>query len=65
MYFLNENYFAQNCDDFFAEGSTDNKSARVQIMAWFRTGDKPLFEPTMALFTDAYIRHSASMRNIK
>ena len=30
-------------------------------MAWRRIGDKPLSEPMMALFTDAYMRHSASM----
>ena len=26
---------------------TDNKSALVQVMAWRRTGDKPLPEPMM------------------
>ena len=31
-------------------------------MAWRRPGDKPLSEPMMALLTDAYMRHSASMR---
>ena len=30
-------------------------------MAWRRTGDKPLFEPMMAYFTEAYMPHSASM----
>ena len=33
----------------------------VQIMAWRRPGDKPLSEPMMIFFTDAYIHHSASM----
>ena len=28
-------------------------------MALRRTGDKPVFEPIMAKFTDAYIGHSA------
>ena len=32
---------------FVAEGPTDNKSALVQVMAWCRTGDKPLSEPLM------------------
>ena len=32
------------------------------IMAWCRSGDKPLSEPMMhGQFTDAYMRHSASM----
>ena len=35
----------------------DNKSALVQVMAWRRTGDKPLPEPMMTQFTDAYMRH--------
>ena len=42
-------------------GPTDNKLALVQIMAWWRLGDKPLFEPFMAYFSDAYSRHSASL----
>ena len=33
----------------------------VQIMAWRRPGDKPLSEPMMTQFNDAYMRHSASM----
>ena len=28
-------------------------------MAWHRTGDKPVTEPTIDSFTDVYIRHSA------
>ena len=35
----------------------DNKPALVQVMAWRRTGDKPLPEPMMTQFTDAYMRH--------
>ena len=29
-------------------------------MAWRQTGDKPLSEPMMTQFNDAYMRHSAS-----
>ena len=29
----------------------DNKAALVQVMAWRRTGDKPLPEPMLTLFT--------------
>ena len=35
----------------------DNKSAFGQVMAWRRTGDKPLPEQMMTQFTDAYMRH--------
>ena len=39
----------------------DNIAALVQIMAWRRTGDKPLSEPMMTEFGDAYMRLAASM----
>ena len=35
----------------------DNKSAFVQVMAWRRTGDKPLPEQMMTQFIDAYMGH--------
>ena len=35
----------------------DNKKALVEVMAWHRTGDKPLSEPKLTQFTDAYKRH--------
>ena len=35
----------------------DNKPALVQVMVWRRTGAKPLHEPMMTQFTDAYMRH--------
>ena len=37
--------------------SIDNKSALVQVMAWHRTGDKPLPEPMLTQFINAYMRH--------
>ena len=42
---------------FVSKGPIDNKSALVQVMAWRRTGDKPLPEPMMSQFTDAYMRY--------
>ena len=39
----------------------DNNSSFVQVMAWRRTGDKPLHKPMMAEFNDEYMRHQASM----
>ena len=35
----------------------DNKPALVQVMAWRQTGAKPLPEPMMIQFTDAYMQH--------
>ena len=42
---------------FVHSGSNDNKSALVQVMAWLRTGDKPLSELMLTRFTDVYMRH--------
>ena len=39
----------------------DNNSALVQVVAWRRTGDKPLPEPVMIQFIDAYIRRQGEM----
>ena len=39
----------------------NNESALVQIMAWHRSGAKPLSEPLLVYHTDAYMRHLASM----
>ena len=46
---------------FVPKGPNDNKSALVQVMAWRRAGDKPLSEPMLCRFTDAYMRHSGEM----
>ena len=45
--------FTEVC--FVPKDPIDNEPSLVQIMAWRRTGDKPLSEPMMALFTDAYV----------
>ena len=36
-----------------SNGSLNNKSALVQIMAWCRSGNKPLSEQMMVYLTDA------------
>ena len=61
--FLNENIWIaiRISLKFVPEVQIYNKPALVQIMAWRLIGAKPLSEPMMAYFTDAYIRHSASM----
>ena len=35
----------------------DNKPALVRVMAWRCTDDKPLAEPILFQFTEAYMRH--------
>ena len=61
--FLNENArISINISLKFApRGLINNIPSLVQIMAWCRSGDKSLSEPMMVKFTDAYMRHSASV----
>ena len=42
---------------YIPRGPIDKKATFVQIMTWRRTGDKPLPEPMMTQFIDAYMRH--------
>ena len=42
---------------FVPKGPIDYNSALVQVVAWHRTGEKPLPESMLIQFTDAYIRH--------
>ena len=57
--FLNENdriliWISLKC---VSKHPINNKPALVQVIAWRRTGDKPLPEPMLAQFTDAYMQH--------
>ena len=56
---LNENVWIsiKTSLKFAPKGPIDNKQALAQVMAWRRTGDKPLSEPMLTRFTDAYMRH--------
>ena len=45
----------RNSLKFVPVGQIDNKSAFVRVMAWRQTGDKPLPEPMLIQFTDAYM----------
>ena len=40
------------------------KPALVQVMAWRQTGDKPIPEPMLTQFTDAYMRHLGELNTI-
>ena len=44
-------------------GQMKNKSALIQVMAWHRTGDKPLPDPMLNEFTDAYMRHKRELND--
>ena len=61
--FLNENVWIpiKMSLKFVPKGPINNIPALVQKMAWRQTGDKPLSEPMMTQFNDAYMLHSASM----
>ena len=42
---------------FVPKGQIDNNPALVKTMAWRRIDDKPLSQPILTRFTDAYMRH--------
>ena len=61
-------FFNENCCilikmslKFVPKDSVNKTPALVQIMAWRRTGDKPLSKPMLVCFIDGCIRYSASM----
>ena len=57
--FLNENYriLIQISLKFIPKSPINKEVVLVLVMAWHRTGDKPLSEPMLARLTDAYMRH--------
>ena len=46
---------------FVPKGPINNIPALVQIMVWYRIGNKPLSETMLTRFTDAYMRHYGEM----
>ena len=58
-FFVNENIWNSIIISiqFVPEGSIVNKSALIQVMAWCRTGDKPLPEPMLTKSPDAYMQY--------
>ena len=58
-FFVNEKFciLIKISPKFVPNGQIDYNPALVQIMAWSRIGDKPLSEPVLTRFTDAYLRH--------
>ena len=57
--FLNDNdrITIQISLKFVPRSPIANKPVLVQVMAWRRRGDKPLPEPMLTQFTDAYMQH--------
>ena len=57
--FLNENVSIPNQISlkYVPRSPVDNREALVQLMAWRRTGDKPLPEPMMTQLIDASMLH--------
>ena len=57
--FLNDNDRIPNrfSLEFVPRSPIVNKPALVQVMAWRRTGDKPLPEQMLTQFADAFMRH--------
>ena len=50
-------YFDSNFINICSKSQIDNKSALVQVMAWCQAGNKPLPEPMLTQFTEAYMWH--------
>ena len=50
-------YFDWNFIGFVPEGPIENKSVLAKVMAWCRTGDKPLPEPTLFIFCETIYGH--------
>ena len=49
---------------FVSKSPIDNISALVPVMAWHRTGDKPLPEPMLTQFTEAYMNSEGNCRSV-
>ena len=65
--FMNEKFWIsiQISLNFVPRGPIDNTWALVQVVAWRRTGDKPLPEPMLTQFSDTYIWHVGEMSQMK
>ena len=57
--FVNENFciLIDISLKFVPKGQVSSIPPLVQIMTWSRKGDKPLSEPMLTQFTDAYMQH--------
>ena len=69
---LNFNCVCENCCilieiylKFVPKCSITNNIALLQITVWHKTGDRPLYEANMAMFTDAYMHYLAPLSYIQ
>ena len=64
--FLNENdrIPTRISPKFVLRSPIHNKLALLQVMAWCRIGDKPLPEPMITQFTDAYIHNKLPLLQV-
>ena len=60
FFYENVRFSIEISPNFVCKGSFNNIPALVQIMAWRRSGERPLSEPMMVSLL-IYMRHSASM----
>ena len=62
-FFMNENFYIliKISMKFVPKGPIGNNPALDYIMAWHQKGDKPLSEPMLTQFTDAYMRHKGEI----
>ena len=54
-------YCVLNCIEVFPMCTFKYQSVLKQMMAWCQTGDRPFSAAMVANYTDAYMRHLASM----
>ena len=61
--FLNDNdrILIEIALKFVPRSPINNQPILVQVMAWRRTGDKPLLEQMLTQFTDAHMSHLGEM----
>ena len=66
LIFLNENIWIliKISPKFISKGRIKHMTALLQIIAWLRTGNKPLSEPMTVKFTGAYMRQSVILLTI-
>ena len=50
-------FFIQISQKFVPDSELNNNPVLAQVMAWRRTCPKPISQPMVTQFTDAYMRH--------
>ena len=58
-------YFDSAFTQIVAKSPINNWLVLIQVMAWPQTGDKPLSESMMAMFTDTYMSHLLGLDELR